>query len=146
MGGMGGVGGGLPSMPDAPPSHTWETDKDRQKRMAAMMPAGSLTIEQKDNEFDFTDDRGRKQIFYADGRKLRKSKDDKLQEFAARWDGRHLAYDEKPSAHSTITRTFELSADGRQLYQTTEIDNGGISIPILLRYVYDAAVPAGAKP
>jgi len=144
MSGVGGLGGGPMAMPQTAPSHRWETDKDRQKRMEGLLPAASLTIEQKDNEFDFADDQSRQQIFYTDGRKLRKSKDDKLQEFSARWDAGHLTYDEKRPPRGTITRTFELSPDGRQMTETMEIDNGSISIPVVLKYVYDA-VPAAAQ-
>jgi len=143
-GGMGGVGAGPMPLPQTAPSHRWETDKDRQKRLEGLMPAGSLSIEQKDNEFDFVDDQSRKQVLYTDGRKLRKSKDDKLQEFAARWDAGHLTYDEKRPPRGTITRTFELSLDGRQLIETMEIDNGSIAVPVIVKYVYDAA-PATAQ-
>jgi hypothetical protein len=148
LGGMGGtpggMGGGTPPMPATPPSHRWETDKDRQKRLEGLLPASSLTIERKDNEVDI-DDLGRKEILYTDGRKLRKSKDDKMQEFTARWDGGNLTYDEKRPPHGTITRTFELSPDGRQMTETMTIDNGSISVPVVLKYVYDAA-PASAQP
>ena len=97
----------------------------------------------KDNEFDFVDDQDHKLIFYTDGRKLRKSKDDKIQQFDARWDNDHLTYDEKRPPHGTITRTFELSLDGRQMIETMTIDNGSIAVPVVLKYVYDAA-PATA--
>jgi hypothetical protein len=143
MGGVGGMGGGVQSMPTAAAPHQWETDKDRQKKLEGLMPAGALTIEQKDGEFDFVDDASRKQVFYTDGRKLRKSKDDKVQEFDARWDAGHLSYDEKRPPKGKVTRTFELSADGRQMIETTEVDSGGLTVPIVIRYVYDAA-PAGA--
>lgn len=142
-GGMG--GGGVQSLPAVPAAHRWETDKDRQKKLEFLMPANSLTIEPKENEFDFVDDQSRKLIFYTDARKLRKSKDAKVQEFDARWDAGHLAYAEKRPPRGTITRTFELSSDGRQMYETTEIDNGSIAAPIVIKYVYDAA-PAGAQP
>jgi hypothetical protein len=137
-GGSGGMGGGTPPMPATPPSHRWETDKDRQKRLEGILPASSLTIEQKENEVD-VDDLGRKEILYTDGRKLRKSKDDRIQEFTARWDAGNLTYDEKRPPHGTITRAFELSLDGHQMTETLTIDNGSISVPVVLKYVYDAA-------
>ena len=144
MGGMGGMGGGVQSLPPAAAPHRWETDKDRQKKLEGLMPAGALTIEQKDGEFDFVDDASHKQVFYTDGRKLRKSKDDKLQEFDARWDAGHLSYDEKRPPKGKVSRTFELSANGRQMIETTEVDSGGLTVPIVIRYVYDAA-PASAQ-
>jgi hypothetical protein len=144
-GGLGGMGNGTPPMPTPPAAHSWETEKDRQKKLEYLMPSASLGIEQKDREFDLIDDRGRKQILYTDGRKLHKSKDDKLQEFSARMDGGRLVYTEKRPPHATVTRTFEFSLDGRQMYETTEIDNGSLAVPVDIKYIYDAA-PAGAQP
>jgi hypothetical protein len=146
-GGMSGVGGLTPgpmSMPATPPSHRWETDKDRQKKLEGLLPAGSLNVVPKDNELDFVDDQDHKQIFYTDGRKLPKSKDDKLQQFDARWENGHLTYDEKRPPHGVITRAFELSLDGRQMTETMTIDNGSIAVPVVLKYVYDAT-PATAQ-
>ena len=39
-----------------------------------------------------------------------------------------------------MSRTFELSQDGRTLYETLDIDNGRSDIPLVIRYVYDASV------
>jgi len=47
--------------------------------------------------------------------------------------------DEKRPPRGTITRAFELSLDGRQMAETLTIDNGSISVPVVLKYVYDAA-------
>ena len=78
------------------------------------------------------------------GRYLRKSIDDNLQEFVARWESGNLSYDEKRPPKGKVTRTFELSPDGRQMIETTEVDSGGLTVPIAIRYVYDAA-PASAQ-
>jgi hypothetical protein len=48
----------------------------------------SLTIAEKDGEFDLTEDQNRKNEFYADGRKTEKSKDPNNQPFAAKWRNR----------------------------------------------------------
>ncbi len=37
-----------------------------------------------------------------------------------------------------MSRTFELSQDGRKFYETLHIDNGRSKTPIVIRYVYDA--------
>ena len=103
-----------------------------------MLPAASLTVEQKENEFDFSDNQSRKRILYTDGRKLQKSKDDKRQELAARWDAGHLTYDERSPRGGKLTRTFEVSSDGSQLYETIELDDSRIYAPTVIRYVYDA--------
>jgi hypothetical protein len=36
-----------------------------------------------------------------------------------------------------MDRVYELSQDGRQLFETLHIDNGRSGTPITIRYVYD---------
>ena len=38
-----------------------------------------------------------------------------------------------------MNRRFELSQDGRQLFETLHIDNRRSNMPISIRYVYDIA-------
>jgi hypothetical protein len=38
-----------------------------------------------------------------------------------------------------MSRTLELSSDGRQFYETWHIENGRSGSVIIIRYVYDAA-------
>ena len=70
-------------------------DEDRQRMRELFNPADSLTIAQKDAEVDLTDDQGRRRVFFTDGRKLQKSKDDKYQEMAAHWEEIHLVSEDK---------------------------------------------------
>ena len=51
-------------------------------------PATDVTFVLKDSEADLTDDTARKRVFYTDGRKLQKSKDDNYREIAAHWEGK----------------------------------------------------------
>jgi hypothetical protein len=102
-------------------------------------PSGLLTIELKSPEIDVTDDDLHKLSLYTDGRKLHKSKDDSDQEVAAHWDQSRLVSDEKSPLGGKMNRTFELSHDGRQLFETLHIDNGRSDTPISIRYVYDFA-------
>lgn len=101
--------------------------------------ADSLTIVLKDPEVDVTSDQGRKLIFYTDGRKIQKSKDDTAQEISARWNGSQLVSDEKSPRGEKMSRTFELSSDGRQLSETWRIETSRSDSPLVIRYVYDAA-------
>jgi hypothetical protein len=147
MGGLGGMGGGMPTGGavggdpfGGSQSHPGESDKDREARIGYALPAASLTVDQKEGELDFTDDHSRISVFYTDGRKPQKSKD-KRQEIAARWDAGHLISDEKTPRGGKLTRKFELSPDGRQMFETVEVDSSRIYTPTVLRYVYDA-VPA----
>jgi hypothetical protein len=109
------------------------------KMQPLIHPSGLLDIELKDPEIDLTDDVLHKLILYTDGRKLQKSKDEINQEVGAHWDGSRLVSDEKSPIGGKMNRTFELSRDGRQLYETLHIDNGQSDTPITIRCVYDIA-------
>lgn len=123
----GGMGGG-------------ESDEDRQRMQELFRPAGSIAIAQKGaSEIDLTDDQNRKRVFYTDGRKLQKSKDDKYREIAAHWDDKRLVADEKGPGGRKITRSFELAPDGTQLYESLRIEGGRSGSNLFVRYVYDAA-------
>lgn len=102
-------------------------------------PDLSQTLELKDAEVDVTNDQSNKLVCYTDGRKIQKSKDDSLKPVSARWDGSRLVTDEKGPKGRKLSRTFELSSDGRQIFETWHIENGRSGSPIIIRYVFDAA-------
>jgi Spy/CpxP family protein refolding chaperone len=118
-----------------------ESDENRQRMRQLFLPANSLTIAQKENELDFTDDLGQKQAFYTDGRKIEKSKDSKNLEASARWDSTRLVSEEKAPNGGKLVRTFELSPEGDQLYETLKMGNDRSDFPITIRYVYDLVPP-----
>lgn len=121
----GGMGGG-------------ESDDERQKMHELMSPPATMTFSMTGAEVDLQDDRDRKQAFMTDGRKLKKSKDDNYQEIAAKWDGNKLVSDEKSPRGGKMSRTFELSPDGRQLYENLHIEGSGRSNRTQdVHYVYD---------
>jgi hypothetical protein len=68
---------------------------------------------------------------------LPKKIDDDHPEIAAHWSGSQLVSDEKSPLSGKMSRTFELSGDGRRLYETVHIDHGKRPA-IVIRYVYDA--------
>jgi hypothetical protein len=128
-----------------------ESDEDRQRTQSAIAPANSLTLKQKnakDPEIDLTDDQNRKRALFTDGRKLQKpdSPDDRYQEAAAHWDGSHLVTDEKGPHGGKMSRTFELSYDGAQLFETLRLTTGRSNTPLDVRYVYDAVSSSGTLP
>ncbi len=136
IGGHGGYGG----------NRGGESDEERLRTQNAISPANSLTLTQKDPknpEIDLTDDQNRKLALLTDGRKIQKSdaKDDSYQEIAARWDGPRLVTDEKSPHGGKMSRTFELSYDGTQLFETVRLTMGRSNTPLDIRYVYDP-VPA----
>jgi hypothetical protein len=135
-GGMG--GGGHQS------GTTQISDSDRGILRELTDPPEGLNILQKDPkgvEVDLTDDMARKRVFFTDGRKTEKSKDDSYQEIDAKWDGKSLISEEKTS-RGKFSRTFELAPNGQQLYETVRIDAsayGSRSGPqVYIQYVYDA--------
>jgi hypothetical protein len=114
-----------------------ESDEERQKMRELFTPAKSITLSMTGAEVDLVDDRDRKRAFMTDGRKLKKSKDENYQEIAAKFDGNRLVTDEKDPRGNKMSRTFELSSDGRQLYETLHMTSGRNNTPLVIRYVYD---------
>jgi len=103
-----------------------------------LSPPATMTFSMTGAEVDLQDDRDRKRAFMTDGRKLKKSKEDNYREIAAKWDGNRLVTDEKSPRGGKISRSFELSPDGRQLYENLHIESSGRSNRSLdMHYVYD---------
>jgi hypothetical protein len=111
--------------------------EDRGKMRGLLNPANSLTITQKDAEIALTDDQSRQRVFYTDGRKLQKSKNDKYQEMAAHWEGSRLLSEEKGPRGGKLIRPFELASDGKQLYETLHLESSRSGSTVVIRYVYD---------
>ena len=149
-GGMGGprVGIGYPPYPDpnggpngpyGGPSRGGASGENAERIREFVHPDYSQTIVLTEAEVDSTNDQDDKQVFYPDGRKLQKSKDSAVQQVSAHWDGPKLVTDEKGPQGKKASRTFELSPDGKQLFETWHIETGRSNSSIEIRYVYDAA-------
>ncbi len=142
------MGGGIPSMGgyggQRRGAQENENDQERQGMQELLSPARSLTLAEAkiDTETDLFDDQDRKRAFFTDGRKLQKSKDDKYQEIAAHWDGARLVTDEKSPRGGKMSRSFELSPEGKQLFETLHMTTGRSNTPLIIRYVYDPAGPS----
>ena len=117
-----------------------EGDEERQKMHELFAPANAITLSMTGAEVDLVDDRERKRAFMTDGRKLQNSKDDNHQEIAAKFDGNRLVTEEKSPRGDKMSRTFELSEDGRQLYETLHMTSGRNNTPLVIRYVYDIPI------
>jgi hypothetical protein len=105
-------------------------------------PPREIKLSQKfdsDPEVTMNDDREHRTTFYTDGRKIDKQKDPDNKEVSARWDDKRLVTDEKGSHNGKVTRTFELSPDGKQLFESIHITDSKGNHPINVQYVYDAA-------
>jgi hypothetical protein len=115
-----------------------DNDANLQRMQEFVYPARSITLSLKDPEITLTDDRSRRLVFYTDGRKLAKSKGDDNREIAAHWEGRRLVAQERSPDGGDLRREFELSPDGRQLYQVVTLDKTRSRAAVVIRYVYDA--------
>jgi hypothetical protein len=136
----GGMGGGYPGGPHGGyGGRGGESDEERQKMQELFTPANAITLSMTGAEVDLMDDRNRKRAFITDGRKLQKSKDANYQEIAAKWEGHRLVTEEKDPRGNKMSRTFELSYDGMQLYETLHMTVGRNSTPLVIRYVYEQA-------
>jgi hypothetical protein len=151
-GGRGGVRMGIPGMGGGPYGGRRggggnESDEDRQRMQEVMTASRSMTVAEakKDVEVDVFDDQERKTAIFTDGRKLQKSKDTTNQEIAAHWDGNRLVTDEKTPSGQKMSRTYELSYDGTQLYETLRLTRGRSNSQVSIRYVYDQADARAAK-
>jgi hypothetical protein len=134
----GGMGGGYPGgSRGGYGGRGRESDEERQKMQELFTPAKAITLSMTGAEVDLTDDQNRKLAFITDGRKLQKSKDANYQEIAAKWEGHRLVTEEKDPRGNKMSRTFELSSDGMQLYETLHMTVGRNSTPLVVRYVYD---------
>jgi len=126
-----------------------ESDEDRQRMEEVINPSNSLTVAeaQRNVEIDLFDDAQHKRALFTDGRKVQKSKDANYQEIAAHWDDKRLVTDEKSPRGGKMSRTYELSGDGTQLYETLRMTTGRNNTSVLIRYVYDqsGALPAAAS-
>ena len=122
-----------------------ESDEQREKMQNLLRPARSLNLSMTGAEVDVVDDHEFKLAFMTDGRKLQKSKDASYQEIAAKWDGTRLVSDEKDPRGNKMSRTFELSSDGLQLYETVHMTVGRSNTPRVTRYVYDIPTPPQAR-
>jgi hypothetical protein len=145
-GGRGGVRMGIPGMGGGPYGGRRggggnESEEDRQRMEDVVNPTQSLTVAeaQKDVEIDMFDDQEHKSAFFTDGRKLQKTKGSTSQEIAAHWDGNRLVTDEKTPSGRKMSRTYELSYDGTQLYETLRLTRGRSDSRVSIRYVYDQA-------
>jgi len=133
-----GGGGGYPGGGSRYP-HDDSTDADQMGDI--VNPPRQIKFVEPHNDdpsVELMDDREHRRMFYTDGRKLQKSKEPDYQEIAAKWDGNKLVTDEVGTHKGKISRTFEVSSDGRQLIETVHVADSKGNHPVNVQYVYDA--------
>ncbi|MGA6961962.1 MAG: hypothetical protein WBY24_16680 [Candidatus Acidiferrales bacterium] len=165
-GGGGGNGGGGSSRRNG--NSGSDSELDRVQMQELLNPAGSLTLALKDptaaaagsgpndakdasaakseaapkdpndEEILVTDDLGRERVYYTDGRKVPKPKDEKYQEFDAYWvESYRLVAEYDGSRGARVTRSFEPAPGGKQLYEIVRLERTRSYGPVEIRYVYD---------
>lgn len=118
------------------------TQDDESDRLGDLVnPPRELKLSQHasdDPEVDMIDDREHRRLFFTDGRKVEKQKDSSYEQISAHWDDKKLVTDEKAAHGGKLSRTFEVSSDGRQLLETIHITDSKGNHPVTIQYVYDA--------
>jgi hypothetical protein len=134
----GGYPGGRPGGGRGPYGGHPESEEDRERMYELMDPPREIRLAMTGAEVDMVDNLDRKRAFMTDGRKLQKSKDTSYAEIAAHWDGTRLVTDEKDARGNKMSRTFELSSDGLQLFEKVHMTMGRSGAPVVFEFVFDA--------
>ena len=135
----GGYSEGFPAGSAGIPRNTGHNISDNPKMQPLIHPSETLTVDLQNPEIDVKNDQPYELTLYTDGRQLpKKSTDDNHEQVLAHWNGSQLVSDEKSPLGGKMSRTFELSQDGRKLFETLHIDNRRSSA-LVIHYVYDAS-------
>jgi hypothetical protein len=132
-----------------PPRNTGSSDDDftHAQMQELTNPAGEITLSAKDTkdekgaEVNLVDDLNRQRVFYTDGRKITKSKDDKYQEYNSHWEDYRLVSDVEGAHDARATRSFEPALGGQQLFEFVRLERTRSHDVVEIRYVYDKVPP-----
>jgi hypothetical protein len=140
-GGMGGPGTGGGQRGNG--GSQKDTTEDRQRYAELIDPSIRLKLErknQKDPIVEMFGDQGRKTIFYTDGHKPDAPAGVGTDVVEAKWDGEKLVSSSPLPKKGSLTRTYEVSPDGLQLWEEVEMVIGKDKNPSRFRFVYDAVM------
>jgi hypothetical protein len=138
-GGMGGPGMGGGQHGNNGPQK--DTSEDRQRYAELIDPSIRLKLARKteaDPIVEMTGDQGRKTIFYTDGHKPDVPAGVGTDVVEAKWDSGKLVSTSPLPKKGSLTRTYEVSPDGLQLWEEVEMVIGKDKNPSRFRFVYDA--------
>ena len=138
-GGMGGPGVGGGQRGNGSPQK--DTSEDRQRYAELIDPSIRLKLQRKNEKDPIVEmfgDQGRKTIFYTDGHKPDTPAGVGTDVVEAKWDGEKLVSSSPLPKKGSLTRTYEVSPDGLQLWQEVEMVIGKDKNPSRFRFVYDA--------
>jgi hypothetical protein len=138
-GGMGGPGTGGGQRGNG--GSQKDTTEDRQRYAELIDPSIRLKLERKNEKDPIVEmfgDQGRKTIFYTDGHKPDAPAGVGTDVVEAKWDGEKLVSSSPLPKKGSLTRTYEVSPDGLQLFEEVEMVIGKDKNPSRFRFVYDA--------
>jgi len=138
-GGMGGPGMGGGQRGNGGPQK--DTSEDRQRYTELIDPSIRLKLARKTDKDPIVEmfgDQGRKTIFYTDGHKPDAPAGVGTDVVEAKWDGEKLVSSSPLAKKGSLTRTYEVSPDGLQLWEEVEMVIGKDKNPSRFRFVYDA--------
>jgi hypothetical protein len=118
-----------------------DTSEDRQRYSELIDPSIRLKLarkNEKDPIVEMFGDQGRKTIFYTDGHKPDTPAGVGTDVVEAKWDGDKLVSSSPLPKKGSLTRTYEVSPDGFQLWEEVEMVIGKDKNPSRFRFVYDA--------
>ncbi|HWY06900.1 MAG TPA: hypothetical protein VNY24_08570 [Candidatus Acidoferrales bacterium] len=118
-----------------------DTTEDRQRYAELIDPSIRLKLERKNEKDPIVEmfgDQGRKTIFYTDGHKPDAPAGVGTDVVEAKWDGEKLVSSSPLPKKGSLTRTYEVSPDGLQLWEEVEMVIGKDKNPSRFRFVYDA--------
>jgi len=118
-----------------------DTTEDRQRYAELIDPSIRLKLArktEKDPIVEMFGDQGRKTIFYTDGHKPDTPAGVGMDVVEAKWDGDKLVSSSPLPKKGSLTRTYEVSPDGLQLWEEVEMVIGKDKNPSRFRFVYDA--------
>ena len=133
------------------PRNTGASDDDftRAQMQELTTPASTITLSAKDTKDDkdaavnLVDDLKRERVFYTDGRKITKSKEEKYEEYNSHWEDYRLVGDVEGAHDARATRSFEPAPGGEKLIETVHLERTRSHDALDIRYVYDK-VPGNA--
>jgi hypothetical protein len=118
-----------------------DTSEDRQRYTELIDPSVRLKLArkgEKDPIVEMFGDQGRKTIFYTDGHKPDAPAGVGTDVVEAKWDDNKLVSTSPLPKKGSLTRTYEVSPDGLQLWEEVEMVIGKDKNPSRFRFVYDA--------
>ena len=109
-----------------------------------------LRLDQQSGQVVVTDDSDHAQTFYPDGKK-HDEKDENGKKFSTKTEsqGDTLVAETKLDHSTTLTQSFRLSDDGKQLTVISRLENSSLQGPVSIRRVFDllgSAAREGSSP